>query len=149
MEHTSDSHPAVETLRSFFAAMHDWGAEMVCHHRAIDWDNVDEPGLERDRAEQRKKIEAIFNRFCEVGVKAERLEGTGLAFRNPPEYNLDHEHILSVSEKPGKLVIETKQSHGLGWRYKYELVPGGEGWRIRDNRKYCSDKNPSWRAHML
>ncbi len=144
------NQPAVETLRSFFLAMRGWGQEMIRHHRSLEWGNVDEAALERDRAEQRQRIEAIFESFCEVGSKARRLQDMGLAFDgDSPEYDPDYQPIETVRVAPGKVVIETRETNKLRWRFRYELVAVGEAWRIRDNKKRSSDKDPRWRADLL
>lgn len=66
-----------------------------------------------------------------------------------PDYDLAHEPIESIHESPRKVIIETRQAIYLRWKYRYELVDTKDGWKIKDNKKRGSDKNPAWRADLL
>lgn len=145
-----DGHPAAANLRSFFAAMKAWGDEMIRHHRSIDWDHADEQELDRNKVEQRARLASIYASFCESGPKARRLRDEGLAFHgDSPEYDPEFQPIVAIEERDGRVVIETKQTNKFGWRYRYELVEVGGSWRIRDNKKRGSDKNPAWEPDLL
>lgn len=119
-------HPAVETLRSFLMAMKGWGEEMIQYYGSLDWDNADESDLRRDRGEQRKRLESIFEAYCEAGLKAKRLRDEGMAYDlDTPEYDPDHQPMESVLISPGKVIVETRQTNKLRWRFRYELIPVG------------------------
>jgi hypothetical protein len=146
----SNDHPAVQVLLAFFAEMNAWETEMSRHHHSTRGINTSAEKLSQDRAIQRKRLEEIFEKYCEVGAKCERLEDEGLSFNlDSPEHDPEKEMIESVVVKPGKVIVETKQPLPTGWRYRYEVVDCGGAWRVRDNRKYSSAKNPTWRKHLL
>lgn len=145
-----EDHPALVVLKSFFAEMNAWEKGVAARYKAIDWGNTSAEALARDRAIDRQGATAIFEKYCEVGAKATRLQDQGLSF-NPdrPEYDPEGEVVVAVTERPGKVIVETKQTYLLKWRMKYEIVETPNGWRIRDNRKRSSDKNPRWDRDML
>jgi hypothetical protein len=148
--HPPAEHPAVATLRSFFAAMEACGAKMIEHHASIDWGNADEDVLQGDRARQRRELEAIFEEFCEVGTKAKTLQDMGLAFNlGSPEYDPTNELVTSVCERSRRIVVETQQINEARWRFRYELVNVDGRWKVRDNKKRGSDRNPAWRPDLL
>jgi|GEM_PF-1719050 len=143
-------HPAVAAFRSFFNAMNSWGAEMIDYDRSFLGGDFDEDVLRRDQALQRKNLEAIFETYCEAGLKAKRLQDAGMSYDpESPDYDLARELIVSVVETAGKVVIETKQTDKTGWRFRYDLIDTGDNWKLRDNKKRASDKNPQWRPDML
>jgi hypothetical protein len=49
--------------------------------------------------------------------------------RQFPEMEL----ILSVQEKPAKVVVITQMAHNFKFTFKYELVKYGGRWLIKDN----------------
>ena len=67
--------------------MYDWEVEAVRAHRAIDWETVEQADLDRDRAKRRKKLERIFEKYCEIGSAAKRLKGKLYSTQDPPTYD--------------------------------------------------------------
>lgn len=55
------------------AEMHAWEAEMPRRHKTRDWENSTDQDTERDYAEMRGKLAAIFARYCADGEKARRV----------------------------------------------------------------------------
>lgn len=149
MKDDLSDHPAVIVLKEFFGAMNSWEADALQHHESVDWGNADELQLAVQREVQRRHLEAIFAKYCEIGTQAERLQNQGLSFGDPPAYSTDGEEVISVTPKGSKLVIETRQTRPPHWKYRYELVQLEGEWRLRDTRKRSSEKNPTWRRDML
>lgn len=150
MEQTTE-HPAVQLLKCFFSEMNAWEAEASRQYKSIEWGKTPREVIERDGKLQRQKLVEIFEKYCEVGTKAKRLQDQGLAFNlDQPEYDPERELILSVLEKPRKVVIETQRTYQGRFKFKYEVVQVGAGWRVRDNRKISSERDPpKWEAHCL
>ncbi|NLS92810.1 MAG: hypothetical protein GXX96_11700 [Planctomycetaceae bacterium] len=137
-------HPALEVLLAFFSEMNAWELQAAEQHRA----KVDRTQFERNRALRRAKLEEIFERFCEVGKEAERLQDVGVSFSlGKPEH--EGESIVRTTERAGTVTIETEQPEERGWQYKYQLVDVAGEWRIRDNRKYRSKGETKWSKDLL
>jgi|PlaIllAssembly_1097288.scaffolds.fasta_scaffold05189_2 hypothetical protein len=144
------NHPAVQVLEAFFAEMNRWGAEAIRQYEAIDWGNVDQEAIALDRRKQREALTAIYERYCDIGGNAERLQDEGIAIKlDRPEYDPLGEDVISVMEKSGVVVVETKQNQRPNWKFRYELVSKEGEWRVRDTRKRCSEQNPKWKRDML
>lgn len=145
-----EDHPAVTVLKAFFAEMNEWEKRAAARYEAIDWGNTSEEALAHDRDLNRQEITAIFDKYCEVGSQATRLQDQGLSFNlDQPEYDPDGETIVDIIAKKGKVIVETQQTYLLKWKMKYELVETADGWKIRDNRKRSSDKNSRWKRDIL
>jgi hypothetical protein len=144
-------HPAVQVLLSFFNEMNAWENEMSRYVSSIDRSNTSQEKQARDMAIHRKQLEEVYEKYCEVGARAERLQDLGLSFsRGLATHDPEREKIVSVSVTPGRVIVETKESAATGgWGYKYEIVEKDGAWRVRDNRERNSEKNPNWREDML
>ena len=142
------NHPAADILRSYFSEMNAWERECAAHYKSLDWERgIDKAALDLARASQRKRLEQIFERYCEIGKQAERLQDLGSYNPDQPEH--DDEEITSLTEKAGKVIIETRQRRFRGWEFRYEVVQVDGNWRLRDNRKFRSQGKPAWKRHML
>lgn len=145
---TISEHPAVRCLLSFLSARDRWERESSRAYDAIDWEKSTEDDLARIRDECRNNIEIIFDRYCEIGAKAKRLRDAGQSFNIRTSNELS-EQVISVEERRGSVVVETRETTGARWRFRYELVDTPSGWRIRDDRRYRSDVDLRWKADVL
>jgi hypothetical protein len=129
------NHPAVAVLQSFFAEMRDWDVEGYREQEAIDWATTTQEKVDAINLKARQALEAIFEKYCDVGTRAKRLKG-GLVYSKPTAYDPEREAITSVEVKRGKAIIETQQPFvTLVKKKRYELVERDEQWKIRDNAK--------------
>lgn len=148
MEQKMASHPAVQVLQAFFLEMDAWESEAARHHRSVDWGNADQAQLARDRVLQRQNMEQIFEQYCEVGKQAERLQDQGLSFNlGQPEH--EGETVVRVTERAGKVLVETEQPQSRGWEFRYELLQIAGEWRLRDRRKRRCKGQERWSKDLL
>ena len=135
-----------ETLRGFFAAMHEWGTEMIRHYESIEWGKTSQAELDKAKTAQRARLVEVFEAYCEVGSKAERLQDQGLAFDlDEPEYNPDHKIVSKDTTGDRALIVV----EGRDFLFRYELVRKDDRWWIRDNKKRSSKKNEKWKPDIL
>lgn len=147
----TNAKEATQCLMGFFEDMKQWELEMIEYFKFFDEGNVSEEEDIVQSKQQKEALAEIYEKYCEVGRKAKRLQDQGLSF-NPdyPEHGKDAESVTSITEKPSKVIIETKQEIGLRWRYRYELIQVEGEWKVRDNRKRSSDEEyPKWSKDML
>ncbi|MEZ6072497.1 MAG: NTF2 fold immunity protein [Pirellulales bacterium] len=147
---STHDHPAAKLLMKFFAEMHSWEAAAARRENAFDWENSTESDYDELTVQEREEVAHIFERFCEVGRLACRLQEGGMSLSlDEPHYNPEKESIESFEESNDVVVIETKQAHHHRFYYRYELVRVGDEWRIRDNKKYAVTKGSSWTEDIL
>jgi len=147
MQPTTD-HPAVEVLLAFFAEMNAWETEVARHYKSIDWAHGDYDELQQANMSHRERLDQIFERFCELGKQAERLQERGWTCNlQLPEHS--DETVTSVEEKPGTVIVETQQMRPNGGVFRYELVQMDGQWHVRDNRQRRSEVDASWSKYML
>jgi len=145
MATTTDS--ALKVLRGFFKAMHDWEWALIREDFADieDWPaEKAEKEVEKRYGKLRQQMAKIFDRYCEVGVKARRVRDALHSGGAEPDYNPETERILSVTEKPGKIIVETQMAHNFQFRFKYEVVNVNGKWLLRDNRKCKAAGDEKW-----
>ena len=141
---------ALEVLRSFYAEMYEWELNAAKKRGAIDWQSFSKDEYMRDGAILRKKLEEIFERYCEVGVNSKRLRDPGLSFSlGKPTYDWQEEEIIAVTTKGNRAVVETKELKAYGTYRKFELVESGHQWKIRDNLKYKFKSDSKWAPDIL
>jgi hypothetical protein len=145
-------HPAVKALRAFQREMNCWEWEMIKedfsdleHLPAAKIDALVDKRRERSRA----KLRSIFERHCEAGAKARRVDDVLHYGGDEPDYNPETEKVLSIQEKAGKVIVETQMAHNFRFRLKYELVESNGQWLLRDNRKCKGDFNDKWKRWDL
>jgi hypothetical protein len=131
----------VTVLRAFQRAMSKWEWEMIRE----DFSDLEELPAEaidqelRKRGDkQRRLLAKIFEKYCDAGTKARRVNDALHHGGEEPDYNADTETILWITDKGDTVVIETQMAHNFCFRLRYELVNTAGKWLLRDNRKSAS-----------
>lgn len=141
--------PAAVLLKAYFAAMCNWETDFHAELQSIDYATTTEE-IESKRSQRwRNKLEEIFEKYCEAGVKAKRLRDKGLSCMSPPTHHPENEVILSLSQEGSKIVIETKQNYGFKAKRRYELLTKSGVWKIKDNVKKWSELRSKWETDLL
>lgn len=117
-----DREQIVNTLTSFWTRMNEWERTTSQRVRSARKRGED---LDAVASEADEELQDIMKRFAVLP------SARGLQFQIPPEYDAEKEGILSVeSQKPGHVVVTTKQTAGFGKTCVYELVSQSGSWRI-------------------
>jgi hypothetical protein len=141
------NHPALKVLRGFMSEMNKWEWELI-REDFSDLEELDERTIEAELAKRRRKqrdrLAKIFDKYCEGGRTAKRVNDILHCGGVEPDYNPQTEKILSVREESDRVIVETQMAHNFKFKLRYELVSMNGKWRIRDNRKCWSDFSPKW-----
>ncbi len=141
---------AIQVLLDFFAEMHRLGIDGLRYLRSIDpEEGVDVDQYAEFRAVERRRLEAIFSRYCSEGLKAQRLRDAHMAHRDPPRYDPEHEAVIEVAVDEGSVIIETFEDVEAEWYYQYEIVQQDGTFLIKDNKKFRLGSNSAWKPHLL
>ena len=146
---SDDEAAAVRILKEFIGAMQNWESEMLRHSATIDWPNAKQEELELHSAQMRRRLAEIFERYCEAGRDAERVNDVLHCGGGEPDYNAQTERITSVVTRGRKVVVETHQAHNFRHKLRYELVQVDGRWKVRDNRKCSFEYETRWRRWPL
>ena len=142
-------HPAVTVLRSFMADTHAWEADMLHLHKTRDWENSTDEQVDKEHEELRSKLAVIFEKYCEVGTRAKRVNDQLHCGGAEPDYNPETEQVLAVTQRGKSVIVETKMAHNFRFKLKYELVQVEGQWKIRDNRKRSFEFEDKWKPWQL
>ena len=142
------NHPAAKVLQAFFSEMTAWETDVAQYYKSVDWGNASQEILDRAKEQYRERLEAIFQKYCQAGAQAERLQDAGISY-DPSQPEHGDESIISLTEKGRKVIIETRQMRPHGWEYRYELVQMDGRWLLRDTRKYRFQGDTDWERDML
>ena len=146
---TNANHPAAKALQAFFSEKNDWETDIAQYYKSVDWGNSSQEELDSAKARYRAWLEAIFEKYCQAGAEAERLQDTAGISYDPSQPEHGDEAIISLTEKGRKVIIETRQMRPHGWEYRYELVQVDGRWLLRDTRKYRFQGETDWERDML
>ncbi|WP_250901723.1 MULTISPECIES: NTF2 fold immunity protein [unclassified Dyella] len=117
---------AKDVLLEFFRKMHRWEVNGL--------KLVNEKGMEPVRDELREQLIKIYDEFlAKPGGKFGRLAGPNVGY--PPEYDEQHEDILSIDDtNPKKVIVATLWRHptvpDFTREQKYTLFRKNDEWRI-------------------
>jgi hypothetical protein len=103
-----------------------------------------EAEVSKRNKKQRDELAKIFEKYCEIGVKAKRVHDVWHCGGEEPDYNPKTEKIVSVEDQKDKVVVETQMAHNFKFQLRYELVKLRGRWLIRDNRKCKIDQTSKW-----
>lgn len=140
-------HPGVKVLYRFISEMESWEWEFI-REDFSDLENASEKVAGAEVARRygilRTGLAKIFEKYCEAGLKAKRMQDELHSGGNEPDYNSKTETILSVEDCADTLIVETQMAHNFKFKLRYELVKINNRWRIRDNRKRRADYDQKW-----
>ncbi|MCX5659739.1 MAG: NTF2 fold immunity protein [Planctomycetota bacterium] len=129
-------HPALRVLLEFWIAMESWEREMLVLGDRIR-KGITEAEYAAARDEGKARLASIYRLHCEAGDQAERLLDKGLSWPSEIVHGLSRELVVGIETKRGKVIVESKQSTGMKYRMRYELVEKDGKWKIRDRVKYA------------
>ena len=131
---------AKEVFIQFSEAMYAWNV------RAIE---MDEENLPHNIRFEKMTIDLIeiFDKYV---TKRKRVYGdpSSRSFKNPPEYNLATNEILSCTVEEKKTYIEVQESVGFKRKLRYTLHKKKEGWLV-DKREVYRRLEDKWEGLSL
>ena len=130
---------AKEVFIQFSEAMYAWNV------RAIE---SDEENLPHNVQFEKKEAELI-EVFDQYVTKRKRVYGYPTrSVKNPPEYNLATNEIISCTVEDKKAYIEVQETVGFKRKLKYTLHKKKEGWRV-DKREVFRKLEDKWESLFL
>lgn len=132
--------------------MHDWEWLQIREdYTDIEHLSAEEIDAEVDRRDARSRalLISIFEKYCEAGAMAFRVNDGMHWGGEMPDYDPATEVILSTVDKGDRFIVETQMAHNYKFRFRYELVMVNGKWLIRDDRKRKADFDNSWNHWIL
>lgn len=130
------------TLKQFISEMNAWEI-WAKEHDPID------PTEEEWRTFKKicnAKLDAIYGKFCTPKKRPFRRQ---CDFRDPPEYQPDHEEILEVNTiSSSRVEIITQEKSGLENMNKYVFLKRNGKWLL-DNKQWFDDIKGKWQTGIL
>ena len=142
-------HPAVKLLLEFFCKLNEWESETNRQYEAIDWESFSEAENSTQVSERKRALAGIFAEYCDVGANATRLQDQGLSHSARPQHDPEVEKIIEVREEAGTVVVETRETVGSKWFWKYEVVRTKDGWKVKDKRYRKLKPEGRWSKDIL
>ena len=125
-------------VRCFIAEMYRWETESHVARRAVR--QSDNPASYQDSV--RAAMARIFSAYC---TPKSRPYGRNASFQKPPEYNPEHETILSTEISGLSASVRTRRDSVFGGLFRYTLKRIDNRWLI-DTLKRCNDDDTESRA---
>lgn len=142
-----ESSTASKVLLEFLTALGKWEAETFQLSKNTKWASHDE---HRQWVTERKhELAQIFIKYCDKGVKAERLRDIGLSYQGRDSDKPLTEEIVSVTEAGNIATIITRETLGPQWFSKYEVVRVPQGWIVSDKKLQTLRQDGEWFRGML
>ena len=125
-----------EIFKQFSTAMYEWNLMCIDLKKSQE----DYTIIREKKAEELNKVyqEYVTDRKRTYGRQA------SLSFRNPPEYNLETNKILSCEIDEKKAYIEVQETVGFKNKLKYTLQRKKDGWRIDKRESYDDVFKNKW-----
>ena len=125
-------------VRCFIAEMNRWETESHVARRAVR--QSDNPASYQ--APVTAAMNRIFSAYC---TPKPRPHGRQSSFQNPPEYNPEHETVLSSVIRGPSASVRTERDSVFGGLFRYALKRIDNRWLI-DTLKRCGDDDSESRA---
>ncbi|NDV66709.1 NTF2 fold immunity protein [Bacteroides sp. 224] len=133
---------AQDVFLRFSQAMYEWNI-LSLELKRNDSMSDDEKIIIR-----KEKLDKIFEEYCTIRKRTYGRQA-GYNFKNPPEYNLETNNILSSVVEGNKAFIEVQETVGFNRKLKYTLHKKADGWRVDKREVYDDVFKNKWITDIL